>query len=696
MKLFKNAKIRQKLMLSFGLLLLLILISGMISYWQIKQGETQAKMLVNSYLPEVDLTKQLNDAMSLSMYNMRSFTESLDMEILTKGMQHISEVRKELQLAQEFSKTNLHLIVLSKNIDKLVEKLGSYIALVSNTSNYVQQILGARAQQDKVGQKFTSSCLQLISAQKDAINNALNTNAPLKEIGKLVKLSYQMERVLDRGNYIQMGNFKFQTTEKLNVIDEIMPLFDEIQEEVRSIEPQIQTEGSQANFRNMSQAAAEYRSAISTVTNSWCQLQKIDGDCYAVGTEIKMIFEEMHHAAFAGAQTNATNNSSSLSRATIIIVGNALLVLVTSLMIASAMTNAISKPVIAGVEFAEAIAKGNLTQNLSVENTDEIGILADSLNKMSGNLREQVVEINGAVKSISDITLNINEAVGVLATSTAQITTNTAQVSASAAETAGAVNETTTTIEEISHTVQNSNEKARVVSENAKAVDQVAQNGRKAVEEALSGMRRIQTQMDSIGETIIKLSEQSQAIGEIIASVSDLAEQSNLLAVNAGIEAAKAGEQGKGFAVVAQEVKTLAEQSKQATNQVRSILNDIQKAINAAVMATEQGNKIVETGVSQTEAVNHTIQVLADNINTASQSTNQISMAFQQLHIGISQVSSAMESIKQATHQNLTGVKQTELAARNLKDLGNRLTHLTQKNQELGVNLARLLQRYRC
>ena len=90
--------------------------------------------------------------------------------------------------------------------------------------------------------------------------------------------------------------------------------------------------------------------------------------------------------------------------------------------------------------------------------------------------------------------------------------------------------------------------------------------GKKSVEESIAGINHVREQIDSIAESIVKLSEQSQAIGEIIATANDIAEQSNLLAVNAAIEAAKAGEQGKGFAVVAQEVKNLAEQSKQATD----------------------------------------------------------------------------------------------------------------------------------
>ena len=133
--------------------------------------------------------------------------------------------------------------------------------------------------------------------------------------------------------------------------------------------------------------------------------------------------------------------------------------------------------------------------------------------------------------------------------------------------------------------------------------------------ESIEVMNRIREQMESIAESIVRLSEQGQTIGEIIATVNDLAEQSNLLAVNAAIEAARAGEQGKGFAVVAQEVKSLAEQSKQATAQVRAILGDIQKATNSAVMATEQGSKAVEAGVAQSTQAGEAIRLLAESIS---------------------------------------------------------------------------------
>ncbi len=222
------------------------------------------------------------------------------------------------------------------------------------------------------------------------------------------------------------------------------------------------------------------------------------------------------------------------------------------------------------------------------------------------------------------ITSQIRESVTQISSSSAEILAMTTQVASSASETATSVSETTTTVEEVKQTSQVSSQKAKYVSESAHKTMQVSQSGKKSVDESIKVMNHIREQMQAIAESIVRLSEQSRAIGEIISTVNDLAEQSNLLAVNASIEAAKAGEQGKGFAVVAQEVKNLAEQSKQATAQVRTLLNDVQKATAAAVMATEQGNKAVEAGVKQSTEAGESIRTLADSIAESAQAATQI------------------------------------------------------------------------
>jgi methyl-accepting chemotaxis protein len=194
---------------------------------------------------------------------------------------------------------------------------------------------------------------------------------------------------------------------------------------------------------------------------------------------------------------------------------------------------------------------------------------------------------------------------------------------------------------------------------------------------AIVGMDEIKVDMAAIATGIIHLSEQNQSIGEIVETVNSFADQSNMLSVNASIEAAKAGEQGKGFAVVAQEVKALADQSKDATIQIRRLLNEIQKATSNAVMATERGGKAVDKGVGQAEKTGGEIDTMAGLSRESVDASSQIVASSQQQLVGMDQVAQAMEGIKSASQQNVEGARQIESAIASLDELGNKLQQLS-------------------
>jgi len=300
----------------------------------------------------------------------------------------------------------------------------------------------------------------------------------------------------------------------------------------------------------------------------------------------------------------------------------------------------------------------------------------EELKELNRTLEQRIAE---RTENLLNQAREITDAANVLVSSASEILTSTTQLASVSTETAFSVSQTTATVEEVKQTALLSAEKSRGVSESAQRAALVSQQGNDAVMKTVDGINRIRGLMESVAETIVKLSEQTQAIGEIITTVNDLAQQSNLLSVNAAIEASKAGEHGKGFTVVAQEIKSLADQSKQATEQVRTILNDIQKATGAAVMAAEQVSKAVDAGVKQAAESGDSIKKLAENITDAVQAVTQIAASSQQQLAGMEQVALAMENIKQAALQSMTGAKQAEQAAHNLNELGLKLKEMVGK-----------------
>ncbi len=356
------------------------------------------------------------------------------------------------------------------------------------------------------------------------------------------------------------------------------------------------------------------------------------------------------------------------------------------------ISRSITRPLDQGVKMMQDLSMGHLGSRLGMTRRDEIGILSRAMDQFADDLQNVVL---GTFKKIAegDLTVEIvskdgrdeispalmamnanlrkiaaqtRESATSTTAATAEILAAVSQHTASANEQSAAINETTTTVDEVRAAAEQTAQKANDVAHESQGAVAVSENGRQSVEAIMAGMLEIREKVQAIAQDILALSEQTQQIGEITATVNDLADQSNLLALNATIEAAKAGEQGKGFAVVATEVRNLADQSKQATTRVRSILGDIQKATNAAVLATEQGTRGVEAGMTLAQQAGSVINQLSETIREAAQAAQQIAASAHQQNIGMEQISQAMKDINQATVQFVAGARQSQTAAENL------------------------------
>jgi methyl-accepting chemotaxis protein len=315
--------------------------------------------------------------------------------------------------------------------------------------------------------------------------------------------------------------------------------------------------------------------------------------------------------------------------------------------------------------FAGRVASGDLTARVRTDGAPELRGLSGHLNDMAANLRHLSTEVKGGAHSV-----------GAAAT---QILATVSEQGSSLTEQSAAISQTSATAEELRAAAEHSSSRAREVAERAQAAAKASDEGTEVVEVIVGGMEEIRERVEAIAKDILALSEQTQQIGEITATVDDLAEQSNLLALNATIEAARAGEQGRGFAVVAAEVRNLAEQSKQGTGQVRAILSDIQKATNEAVLATEQGIKVVERGLGRAQRAGEVIGQLGDTVRDTAQAAQQIAASAHEQRVAVDQIAIAMREINQATSQFVSGANDSRDAAEGLGDLARELQTLTER-----------------
>ena len=270
----------------------------------------------------------------------------------------------------------------------------------------------------------------------------------------------------------------------------------------------------------------------------------------------------------------------------------------------------------------------------------------------------------------------LRRAISSLNSSSAELLGVASQVAAAAAQTAASTNETTATVEEVKQTALLAQEKAAEASELSKSVVASSEFGENSSKVNYHQFERILSDMQTVADAIERLNEQAASVADIITTVNDLAEQSNLLSVNASIEAAKAGEQGKGFTVVAQEVKNLAGQSKQAVTHVRAVLTEIQKASTVAVNAAVQSREAVEAGRVEAEQAIEGTHNEVGVANRAAEATLQIAASSRQQLAGMEQISQAIASINEAGNQSASGTRQVEREVKHLQELALSLRRL--------------------
>ncbi len=313
------------------------------------------------------------------------------------------------------------------------------------------------------------------------------------------------------------------------------------------------------------------------------------------------------------------------------------------------------------------IASGNLQVEIAASGKDEVAQLSFSIKNMTEKLRSILTQISQTSTQVASAANQLN--------STAeQIATGAEEVAAQSATVATAGEEMAATSGDIAQNCQ-------MAAEGAQRATQSAQNGSGVVENTVAVMGQIADKVQETARTVESLGARSDQIGNIIGTIEDIADQTNLLALNAAIEAARAGEQGRGFAVVADEVRALAERTTRATKEISEMIKSIQKETRSAVIVMEQGVQQVEAGTVEAAKSGEALRDILEQINSVAMQVNQIATAAEQQTATTSEISSNMHQITEVVEQTSQGAHESATAAAQLNGNAEELQRLVQQFQ---------------
>ena len=706
----KNLKLGLKIGLGFAIMLLITALLGGMAMFKMGLVSELAAQLNKETAPQVAVANDVERASLLTMYNMRGYAFSGEEKYYLEGQKSLSEADKALQEARQLAQKYPKLTTLKENADKASAKVAEYKSLAEQTHVLDQAMDKDRAAMDQAAQVFMKNCYEYLDIQnKNLYSAAAKGDVAASEVKNLLDKITWINDVVDLGNAVRLANFKSQALREPKLIQEAMKNFDEMRGKFNQLKPISTLATANKALEEAQKSAEAYKISMEDFLKNWRQTQEISAKRGQVGEAVLAAARETAQYGVKQTQDYTALAASDLASANSTLIVGLVIALLVGLGVALLTTKAITGPLLKGVNFAKAVASGDFKQQLDIHQGDEIGVLADSLRVMVNTLEKQLEEVaekgqaaEREAQTARECTLEAEEAklkaeqakaegmlqaanslegvVEIATSASEELSAQIEQSSRGAEQQSQRVAETATAMEEMNATVLEVAKNASQASQTSNAAKEKAQEGSKVVEQVVKGIRDVQEQSLELKQDMATLGKQAEGIGQIMNVISDIADQTNLLALNAAIEAARAGEAGRGFAVVADEVRKLAEKTMTATKEVGDAIRGIQDGTRKNMDNVDRSAKTIEEATNLAEKSGESLKQIVDLVDQASDQVRSIATASEEQ-------SAASEEINRSIEQVATISSETAQAMGEAAQAVSEVARQTQVLQNLIVDM---------
>jgi len=653
-------RLTHKIWFGFAVILLMLIVVSVTTLLTLTESETSFDKVVNEYQPRTLVSLELSS-------HVRAAAGSLGFYLLSKEDAHKQNYEASL-------------VNISNSLDELKSLVSD-----SQDSDSKQQLSSIEQNIEKFA-AYKDKMLHLASNQLDnfpALKYASNNINPfsrelLQALSNMVSAEQEEDVSAERRDFLMdieaaryawaiiMGHIRtYMIAGDKAALDNVLLYLEQFKKKINEINTKSDLLGFEQEefFVVVTEKTTEFESSLEGVikifssnqyrTDSFLLRSEVGPIVLAIDSDLKqLVSKERNNIQATGASLLSSLSASKMTIIGLLIVGVAL-----GILLSWVIARAIVKPMEQAVSAMEDIAQGNgdLTKRLDDSANDEIGEMAKGFNAFAE-------KIQMLIASSVDITGRVDEKVSRLFVVSEETKTRADRQQAQTEEVAE-------NVREVAENVGSVTENASLAVQAASSANTATNEGKKVVDDTIQSIESMASGVQSASDAMRSLTEQTDKIGTVVDVIKGIAEQTNLLALNAAIEAARAGEQGRGFAVVADEVRTLASRTQTSTDEIEAMIKSLQTDAGSATQTMEHERERASNSVEQAAKTAQAFETIYESVSSISRMNNEIEQAAQAQQQKTDHVNSIIEGLIEIAEENAAGAQQTHSAANELTEL---------------------------